>query len=147
MLNRDAMFSSSSDLWETPKDLFDALNNEFHFDLDACAVPENTKCIRFYSPADNSLLKQWDGRVWCNPPYGRVIKKWVMKAVSETKNAEIIVMLLPARTDTEWFHKYLWEKKNVEIRFLRGRLKFGGAVYNAPFPSMVVILKGEKNEG
>ena len=98
----DVMFSSKTDLWETPQWLFDKYNQEYQFTLDACAIPENAKCPRFFSPEQDGLSQEWTGRVWCNPPYGRQIGKWVQKAY-ESK-AEVVVMLLPARTDTSWFH-------------------------------------------
>lgn len=133
------LFSSKTDLWETPQDFFDALNDEFGFDLDVCALPENAKCRTYYTPNDDGLSKPWKGVVWCNPPYGSEIGKWVEKASCEhaTEN-NYIVMLLPARTDTKWFHDYLYGK--TEIRFVRGRLKFGGSKNSAPFPSMVCIF-------
>lgn len=141
MINRDAMFSSATDLWATPQDFFDKLNDEFHFTLDACALPENAKCENFYTPADNGLSQKWGGCVWCNPPYGREIGKWVRKAYIENKLGATVVMLLPARTDTKWFHDYIYGK--AEIRFMQGRLKFGGSKNPAPFPSMVVVFGEE----
>lgn len=142
-MNTDVMFSSATDLWSTPQEFFDELNNEFHFTLDACALPSNAKCQKYYTPADNGLVKDWDGVVWCNPPYSREIGKWVQKAYIENKCAgATVVMLLPARTDTKWFHSYIYGK--AEIRFVQGRLKFGDAVYNAPFPSMVVVFRGRE---
>lgn len=141
----ETLYSSRTDLWETPQDFFDKLNDEFHFDLDVCAIPENAKCERFYSPEQNGLLQPWTGNVWCNPPYGRDIAKWIDKAQNEIKqNANVIVLLVHARTDTRWFHEYLYNKPNVELRFVKGRIKFGGAKYNAPFPSMIAILRRDK---
>ena len=135
------MFSSNTDNWGTPRRLFDALDEIFNFDLDACASPENAKCKRFFTKEDDALKKSWGGAVFCNPPYGRAIEEFVKKAAYEIKhNARVIVMLLPARTDTRWFHEYLYCKDNVEIRFIRGRLKFEGAKYNAPFPSMIAVM-------
>ena len=140
-MNR-VLFSSKSDNWETPPQFFQALDAEFHFDLDVCALPENAKCTRYYTPEDDGLKQPWNGTCWCNPPYGRIISEWVKKA-SESETT--VVMLLPARTDTKWFHEYIYGK--AEVRFIRGRLKFGGAVNSAPFPSMVVIFRGsELNE-
>lgn len=141
-MNTDVMFSSKSDLWSTPQELFDELNAEFGFTLDTCALPENAKCARYYTPEINGLVQKWEGVCWCNPPYGRQIGKWVQKAA--TTNA-LVVMLLPARTDTKWFHDYIYHKSNVAVRFIRGRLKFGGAQSSAPFPSMVVIFNGRTN--
>ena len=132
------IFSSKSDIWETPQDLFDKLNEEFDFTLDVCALPENTKCSKFYTPQDNGLLQPWGGTCWCNPPYGRDVGKWVKKAYESAKNGATVVMLLPARTDTRWFHDYIWGY--AEIRFIKGRIKFGNAVNPAPFPSMIVVF-------
>lgn len=133
-----AMFSSASVLWETPQDLFNALSEEFHFSLDVCALPENAKCSKFYTPQDNGLLQPWEGTCWCNPPYGRDVGKWVKKAYESAINGATVVMLLPARTDTRWFHDYIWGY--AEIRFIKGRLKFGNAVNPAPLPSMLVVF-------
>ncbi len=141
-MNADVMFSSKTEMWETPKEFFDDLNREFHFDLDACATPENAKCTNFYSPEQNGLSMPWEGHVWCNPPYGRQVGKWVEKAYTSAKTGALVVMLLPARTDTAWFHDYIY--RLAEIRFIRGRLKFGGSKNSAPFPSMVCIFGGRK---
>lgn len=123
----ETLYSSRTDLWATPQNFFDKLNDEFHFDLDACAIPSNAKCERFYSPEQDGLSQPWIGNVWCNPPYGKGISKWIAKAQNEIqRNANVIVLLIPARTDTRWFHKYLYNKQNVELRFIKGRIKFGG---------------------
>ena len=133
------MFSRKTDMWETPQDFFNNLDDEFHFTLDVCATPENAKCMKYYTPEQDGLCQMWDGICWCNPPYGRQIGKWVKKAYCSTFNGTTTVMLLPARTDTRWFHDYI--NKKAEIRFIKGRLKFGGSNNNAPFPSMVVIFR------
>lgn len=136
-MNKDILFSSNRMDWETPADLFAELDNEFHFDLDPCATPQTAKCTDFYTKEDDGLTKSWKGRrVFCNPPYGREIGKWVRKC---SEDGAICVMLIPARTDTAWFHDYIYDK--AEIRFIRGRLKFSNAENAAPFPSMVVIFK------
>ena len=140
-MNTDLMFSSATDLWETPQDFFDALDSEFHFTLDACALPENAKCTQYFTPEQNGLNQNWGGCVWCNPPYGREIGKWVRKAYIENKLGATVVMLLPARTDTKWFHNYIYH--HAEIRFVQGRLKFGNSKNNAPFPSMVAVFRQE----
>ena len=141
-MKNDVMFSSKTNMWETPQDFFDELNNEFHFTLDVCAVPENAKCEKFYTPDDDGLSQPWDGTVWCNPPYGREIGKWVLTAsIASGTRGTTVVMLLPARTDTRWFHDYIYQKERVEIRFLRGRLKFGNSKNSAPFPSMLAIFR------
>lgn len=137
-MNTEAMFSSKTDIWETPQDFFDKLNEEFNFQTDVCALPENAKCKHFYTPEQDGLAQEWSGACWCNPPYGRQIGKWVRKA-SESKATT--VMLIPARTDTAWFHDYIYGK--AEVRFVRGRLRFSGAKENAPFPCMVVVFRGD----
>ena len=111
-MNTAVMFSSETDMWETPKWLFDELDKEFHFDLDVCAIPENAKCEQYFTPETDGLSQEWNGTVWCNPPYGREIGKWVKKAAQSNCT---VVMLLPARTDTKWFHDYIYRK--AEIRF------------------------------
>jgi phage N-6-adenine-methyltransferase len=135
------LFSSASDLWETPQDLFDTLNGEFGFTLDACAIAANAKCPKFFSPQEDGLAQTWDGVVWCNPPYGRQIGKWVRKGWESAQAGATVVMLIPARTDTRWFHEFILGK--TEIRYLRGRVKFGGGKNSAPFPSAIVIFRGE----
>lgn len=138
------MYSSNTDQWETPQDLFDELDAEFHFDLDVCALPENAKCPDYYTPEQDGLSQSWDGTCWCNPPYGRQIGKWVRKGLLSSFDGATVVMLLPARTDTRWFHDYILNR--AEVRFLRGRLKFGGGENCAPFPSMIVVFREVKHE-
>lgn len=141
-MNADAMFSSRTDLWETPQDFFEKLDKEFHFTLDVCALPENAKCAKYYTPEDDGLKQPWEGTVWCNPPYGRCVGLWVRRAEETAEKGYTVVMLLPARTDTKWFHEHVY--KNGEIRFVRGRLKFGGCKNSAPFPSMVVVFRPKR---
>lgn len=141
-MNTEVMFSSKTDMWETPQDFFDKLNEEFHFTVDVCAIPENAKCEKFFTPEMNGLKQEWTGICWCNPPYGREIGKWVEKAYVASTWGATVVMLLPARTDTKWFHEYIYN--NAEIRFIKGRLKFGNSKTAAPFPSMVVIFRNEE---
>ena len=141
-MNAGLMFSSKTDLWETPQDLFDRLDKEYHFELDVCATRDNAKCARYFTPEQDGLSQKWIGVCWCNPPYGREIGKWVKKAAESAKDPfTTVVMLLPARTDTMWFHDYC--VRFGEIQFLRGRLKFGGSKNSAPFPSMIVVF-GDK---
>lgn len=152
-MNRELMFSSRTDDWSTPQALFDELNEEFSFETDVCATAENTKCSIYIPPELDGLAASWGpffnlrNVLWCNPPYGRGIGKWVQKAsetvakVHPVAGSCVVVMLLPARTDTRWFHDYIYKKPNVEVRFLKGRLKFGGCTNNAPFPSMIVIFR------
>jgi phage N-6-adenine-methyltransferase len=137
-------FSSRTDLWETPQNLFDELNREFHFTLDVCALPGNAKCAAFYSPADDGLAQCWTGVCWMNPPYGRAIGLWVAKAYAAGQDGATVVALVPARTDTKWWQDYL--TKGADIRFLRGRLRFSGAKVNAPFPNAVVVFKNGFSE-
>lgn len=138
----DVLFSSKETEWETPQDFFDALDAEFHFTLDPCASVTNHKCDKYFTKDENGLLQDWSGEtVFCNPPYGKDIRHWVEKCYLESvKNKITVVMLIPARTDTRWFHDFVYHK--AEIRFVKGRLKFGGTKNSAPFPSMVVIYRG-----
>lgn len=126
ILNKDVMFSSATDMWATPQDFFDTLDHEFGFTLDVCAIPENAKCAKYYTPDVDGLKQPWIGTCWCNPPYGRQIGKWVQRASQSAYAGNTVVMLIPARTDTRWFHDYIYNKPNVEVRFVRGRLKFDG---------------------
>ena len=137
-MNTDVMFSSKTDLWATPQDLFDKYDAIYHFETDVCASPENAKCKRFFTPEMDGLKQEWTGVCWCNPPYGRQIGQWVEKAF---KSFATVVMLLPARTDTKWFHDYCLPYGKIE--FLRGRLKFGGCDNSAPFPSMIVVFEAK----
>ena len=139
-MNNELMFSSKTDLWSTPWDFFEKLNDEFHFTLDPCSTHENAKCYKHFTLEEDGLLQDWGNEVvFCNPPYGRQIKDWVKKAYDESqKDNTTVVMLIPARTDTIYFHEYIYHK--AEIRFIKGRLKFGDAKNSAPFPSMVVIF-------
>lgn len=140
-MNTDVMFSSANEVWATPQDFYDKLNNEFNFNLDPCALPDNAKCDRYFTPEDDGLSMDWVGSVaFCNPPYGRKLYDWVKKCYEESKKPNTkVVMLIPARTDTRYFHEFIYHKAK-EIRFVQGRLKFGGSKNSAPFPSMVVVF-------
>jgi len=135
-------FSSVTDMWETPQDLFDKLNAEHGFTLDVCAVPENAKCERYFTPEMDGLKQDWHDNVcWMNPPYGRAIGKWMEKAYKSSlpdwqHMGAKVVCLVPSRTDTAWWHEYAIKGK---VTFLRGRLKFGGHKNSAPFPSAIVV--------
>lgn len=131
-------FSSATDLHSTPQAFFDKLDAEFHFTLDVCATSENAKCGRYYTEQDDGLAQQWSGTVWMNPPYGRAIRRWMEKANEAARAGATVVCLVPARTETNWWHECAIMH---EIRFVRGRLKFGGAKHNAPFPSAVVVMR------
>ncbi len=137
------MFSSKTGDWATPQDFFDKLNWRFGpFDLDACASPHNTKCSNFLTEAEDGLSRSWEGHaVFVNPPYGRGIDKWIEKAYNESKKENTkVVMLIPARTDTKYWHNYVM--KASEIHFVKGRLKFGDSENSAPFPSAVIVFDG-----
>lgn len=126
--------------WETPDDFFRTLDAEFHFSLDVCATTANAKCVPFYTRTDDGLRQDWTGTCWMNPPYGRAIGAWMEKAYESAQAGATVVCLIPARTDTRWWHS--WVAPYAEIRFVPGRLKFSGAPYNAPFPCAVVIFRG-----
>ena len=158
-------FSSATDLHETPQDFFNRLNDEFNFTVDVCATAENAKCKRYYTKQDDGLSQDWVGNVWMNPPYGDPeyackanckkkkcvtrghhnktyipgIKDWMKRANDASKVGATVVCLVPARTDTAWWHEHVIKH---EVRFIRGRLKFGNAKNSAPFPSAVVVMRG-----
>ena len=144
----NALLSSKKMDWCTPQDFFDKLNEEFGFVLDAAATDKTAKCKLYYTPETDGLSQSWNrgGAVFCNPPYGRSIGKWVKKAYEEAQAGTRIVLLIPARTDTAYFHDYIYGK--AEIRFIRGRLRFtdddGNSSESAPFPSMLVIYNGKE---
>jgi len=174
MINK-ALFTSDSAEWETPWDLYNKLDMEFGFTLDVCATSENAKFHILYTKQDDALKLGWCGVCWMNPPYGepekpckpkckkkKCVKRgyhiseyvpgvidWVKKARDESLKGATVVCLLPVRSDTKWFHSYIWDEENdrprpgVKVRPLKGRLKFGGAKNSAPFPSMIVIFRKE----
>jgi phage N-6-adenine-methyltransferase len=132
-------FMSQTEEWPTPQKFFEAVNAELGpLELDVCATPENAKCPRYYTKADDGLKQTWTGKCWMNPPYGRVIGEWMRKAYESAQAGAMVVCLVPARTDTAWWHDYA---AKGEVRFIRGRLKFGDGKNSAPFPSALVILK------
>lgn len=132
-------FSSATDEWATPQDFFDAQHKVWNFTIDVCATRENAKCPRYYDRARNGIGQSWVGeRCWMNPPYGREIGIWMRKAYEESQRGALVVCLVPARTDTAWWHDYA---AKGDVTFIRGRLKFGGGKNSAPFPSALVVLK------
>lgn len=131
-------FLSTTDLWATPQDLFDELNDEFGFTRDVCAIPENAKCPDYFTPGQDGLSMTWNGICWMNPPYGREIARWMKKAYESSMRGATVVCLVPARTDTSWWHNYA---VLGEIRFIKGRLKFGDQKNSAPFPSAIVVFR------
>lgn len=167
-MNTEVMFSSKSDMWATPQDFYDKLDQEFNFTCDVCSIPEDAKHKNFYSPEKDGLAQEWSGVCFCNPPYSD-ISSWTKKAVTEAYRGVTIVMLIPSRTDTKYFQNDILrysvlspESKNftieTELRFVPGRLKFGNRALPswtedgthklspAPFPSVVVIWRRKKKE-
>ena len=141
-MNTDLMFSSKDDSWETPPSLFNILDMEFNFTLDPCCTKQTAKCKKFFTKEEDGLIQDWSKDiVFVNPPYGREIGKWVEKSYNETKKGAKIVMLIPSRTDTKWFHDFIYNK--AEIRFLKGRIRFlqnKKELNAAPFPTMLIIF-------
>ncbi len=147
-MNKELMFSNKNNCWCTPRDFFEELNEEFNFTLDPCCMPKSALCEKYYTPEEDGLKQDWSGEVaFVNPPYGREISKWVKKCYEEgQKENTKVVMLIPARTDTRYFHEYVYHKG--EIRFIKGRLKFSDLdvpeeerkLSPAPFPSMIVVF-------
>ena len=140
MSNMNVHFSSATEMWSTPQEFFDKYNKIYKFNLDVCATPENTKCENYFTEIDNGLEQVWKGACWMNPPYGRTIKEWMKKAYESSLEGTTVVCLVPSRTDTAWWHEYAVKG---DIEFIRGRLKFGGHTNSAPFPSAVIVFKGE----
>lgn len=143
----NAIFSSDNMNWCTPQEFFEQLNEEFHFTLDAAASHKSAKCKKYFTPQDDGLKQPWNNNiVFCNPPYGKDICKWVRKAYEESKRGTTVVLLIPSRTDTKYFHDYIYGK--AELRFVRGRLKFtdenGMTKGSSPFPSLLVVYNGVK---
>ena len=135
-----SLYSSRTDEWPTPQSFFDQLNTEFQFTLDPCASADNTKCDSYFTKEDDGLMQDWGKhRVFCNPPYGRSMREWARKCYEATEGGALVVLLAHSRTDTLWFHEWVYGK--AEIRFVKGRLKFGDGEQSAPFPSMVAVFK------
>lgn len=137
MINAGLMTSNSS-TWATPPKLFADLDREFGFTVDVCALPENAKCERYFTPDQDGLKQEWKGVCWMNPPYGREIGTWMRKAYESSKQGATVVCLVPARTCSAWWHDYAMKGT---VRFIRGRVKFVGSKWNAPFPSAIVVFK------
>ena len=131
-------FSSKTDLWYTPQDFFKKYDDVYKFETDVCATDDNAKCAKYYTEEMDGLSQEWRGVCWMNPPYGRTISKWMKKAYESSLTGATVVCLVPARTDTNWWHDYAMKG---DIEFIRGRLKFGGSKNSAPFPSAVVVFK------
>lgn len=135
---RAGMMSSATPEWATPQDFFDEYDQYYNFELDVCATAANAKCARYFTEADDGLKQEWRGKCWMNPPYGTGITRWMKKAYESAQAGATVVCLVPARTDTRWWHDYAVKGK---IEFIRGRLKFGGQKNSAPFPSAVVVFQ------
>lgn len=142
-MERSVYASSKTDEWATPQDLFDRLDAIWHFDLDVCATASNAKCAKYYTREQDGLKQEWRGCCWMNPPYGREIGRWMRKAYEASMQGATVVCLVPARTDTAWWHDYAMQG---EIDFFRGRLKFGTQKNSAPFPSALVVFDGGAND-
>lgn len=140
MISR-ALFTCDSEEWSTPQDFYDRLNDEFHFTLDPCATNENAKCGKFYTKEQDGLAQDWTGEtVFCNPPYGRRVGAWCEKCYKHSQAGGLAVMLIHSRTDTKWFHDWVYGK--AELRFIKGRLHFSEKD-RAPFPSLVAVYRGK----
>lgn len=135
-------YTSNTDMWATPQNFFDKLNDEFKFTLDVCASKENAKCKNYFTIKEDALKQDWGGVCFMNPPYGRNISKWIEKAYIESQKGAVIVCLIPARTDTKYWHEFCFKG---EVRFIKGRLKFGDGKKDAPFPSAVVIFRKKED--
>ena len=140
-------YMSESNEWATPQHFFDKLDKEYQFTLDPCATDENAKCKNYFTIEDDGLKQDWGGHVvFCNPPYGREIKHWVEKSYKESLKPDTkVVMLIPARTDTQYWHKWIFPYAS-KILFVKGRLKFGNGKGSAPFPSAVVEFGGKTKQ-
>lgn len=153
-MNNALHFSSEDQTWETPQDFYDELNKEFEFTLDVAAAHSTAKCDKYFTEEDDGLSKDWSNDVcWMNPPYGREIKHWIKKAYEESLKGAVVVCLIPFRPDTRYWFDHIWQpfphnnitfarepRDGVEVRAVKGRLKFGNAKHSAPFPSAVIIF-------
>ena len=134
------LYASRTDEWPTPAAFFAELDREFGFTLDPCATRQNATCPRFFTEDDDGLVQDWGAQtVFCNPPYGRAVGAWVRKCHEAARAGATVVLLIPARTDTRYFHQWIYGK--AELRFVRGRLKFGDGRQSAPFPSLVAVFR------
>ena len=133
----DVHFSSKTDLWYTSEDFFKKYDDKYKFEIDVCATDDNAKCDNYFTEEIDGLSQEWTGICWMNPPYGRTIGKWMKKAYESSLSGSTVVCLVPARTDTNWWHDFAMKG---DIEFIKGRLKFGGSKNSAPFPSAVVVF-------
>jgi site-specific DNA-methyltransferase (adenine-specific) len=141
-----SLYSSRTDEWPTPQAFFDSLHCEFKFTLDPCASPLNAKCGLYFTKTEDGLRQDWGThRVFCNPPYGTTMRAWAQKCFGASRHGALVVLLAHARTDTRWFHDWVYGKA-TEIRFVRGRLRFGDGATSAPFPSLVAVFRPLRSE-
>ena len=140
MARFEKKFESATVEWPTPQELFDELNAEFGFTTDVAATNDNAKCAHYYTQEQDGLKQDWRGVCWMNPPYGRAMVEWLKKAIRETWNETTTVCLIPARTNTAWWYDLC--QKYGEVRFVRGRPKFGGADHGLPQPLAIVVFRG-----
>ena len=140
MARFEKKFESATVEWPTPQELFDELNAEFGFTTDVAATNDNAKCAHYYTQEQDGLKQDWRGVCWMTPPYGRAMVEWLKKAIRETWNETTTVCLIPARTNTAWWHDLC--QKYGEVRFVRGRPKFGGADHGLPQPLAIVVFRG-----
>ncbi len=140
-----ALYSRRTEEWPTPRQFFDALHCEFHFSLDPCATTRNATCRRYFTKAQDGLLQDWGTHVvFCNPPYGPTMCEWARKCYQASLQGATVVLLAHARTDTRWFHDWVYGRA-AELRFIRGRLRFGDGKQSAPFPSLVAVFRPGKD--
>ncbi len=144
-MNNEVLFSTGNEEWTTPLWLFERLNAEFNFTLDAAATDENALVKRYFTKKQDALVHPWEGAVFCNPPYSRYVGRWVHYGYEMAYNgiADLVVMLLASRTETEWFHTC--GMRGAEIRFIRGRLHYGQSKNGAPFPSVILVFDRHKH--
>jgi phage N-6-adenine-methyltransferase len=136
----EVLYSSRTEEWPTPQSFFDQLDAEFHFTLDPCATAENAKCATYFTKEQDGLAQHWGMHTaFCNPPYGKHMREWARKCYEASLGGATVVMLAHSRTDTRWFHDWVYGK--AELRFVRRRLKFGGGKQSAPFPSLVAVYR------
>ena len=135
-------FAAKSVEYETPLSLFDPLNKEFCFTTDVCSTHDNKKVAHHWTKEEDGLSQKWEGVCWCNPPYGREMPNWIRKAIEASKEGTTTVMLIPARTNTGWWHELVMP--HFEIRFVRGRPKFNGGEHGLPFPLAILVIIGRK---
>ena len=139
-MNKELHFKSEKQTWETPQDFFNKLDDLFGFTLDACASIDNAKVGNYYTVEQNALIQEWQGVVWCNPPYGREQVKFIKKAYDESvKHGSTVVCLIPARPDTKVWQDLIFAKAD-QVCFIKGRLKFGNSKDAAPCPSALIVF-------